>query len=69
MFATIDFWAGAIVIFICVIFYKWLFLKFCTDGTLKIDRHNPSKDVYTIEIDDLDKLSKKKRIILKVSQK
>lgn len=35
-------------------------------GTLKIDHANPEKDIYRIEIDDLDKLSKKDRIILKV---
>nr|DAD58024.1 MAG TPA: hypothetical protein [Caudoviricetes sp.] len=35
-------------------------------GTLKIDHSDPEKDVYRIDIDDLDKLSKKKRIVLKV---
>lgn len=36
------------------------------NGTLRIDHSDPEKDVYRIDIDDLDKLSKKKRIILKV---
>ena len=37
-----------------------------SSGILRIDHTNPEKDVYRIEINDLDKLSKKKRIILKV---
>ena len=35
-------------------------------GTLRIDQSNPEKDIYRIDIDDLDNLAKKKRIILKV---
>lgn len=35
-------------------------------GTLRIDHSNPEKDVYRFDIDDLDGLSKKKRIVLKV---
>ncbi len=35
-------------------------------GTLRIDHSNPEKDVYRFEIDDLDKLSTKKHIVLKV---
>ena len=31
-------------------------------GTLKIDNSNPEKDVYRIEIDDLDNLSSKKSL-------
>ena len=37
-----------------------------SSGTLKIDRTNPEKDVYRFEIDDLDSLHKKKRIVLKI---
>ena len=37
-----------------------------TCGTLKIDRSNPEKDVYRFDVDNLDSLSKKKRIVLKV---
>lgn len=36
------------------------------DGVLKIDTTNPERDSYLFEIADLDKLSKKRRIILKV---
>lgn len=35
-------------------------------GVLKIDRSNPEKDVYRFEVDDLDSLHKKKRIVLKI---
>ena len=35
-------------------------------GTLRIDHSNPEKDVYRIEMGDLDKLKKKKRLILKI---
>lgn len=37
-----------------------------SSGTLRIDHANPEKDIYRIEIDDLDNLSKKARVILKV---
>lgn len=37
-------------------------------GTLKIDRSNPEKDLYLFEIDDLDELSKKKRILLNIDR-
>lgn len=35
-------------------------------GTLRIDHTNPEKDVYRIEIDDLEAFSRKKRVILDV---
>lgn len=37
-----------------------------TEGTLKIDHSNPDKDSYLFEIDDLDSLSRKKHVILKI---
>lgn len=42
------------------------FIRYRTVGTLRIDHSDPVKDVYRIEIDDLDGLSKKKHVILKV---
>lgn len=42
------------------------FIRYRTVGTLRIDHSNPVKDVYRIEIDDLDGLIKKKHVILKV---
>lgn len=35
-------------------------------GTFRIDHSNPEKDVYRLEIDSLDKIDKKKRLILKI---
>lgn len=35
-------------------------------GTLRIDHTNPEKDVYRIEINNLEDLSRKKRVILDV---
>lgn len=36
------------------------------DGILRIDHSDPEKDVYRFDVNDLDSLSKKKRIVLKV---
>jgi hypothetical protein len=35
-------------------------------GTLRIDRTDPDRDIYRLELGDLDKLAKKKRVLLKV---
>ena len=35
-------------------------------GVLRIDHSNPEKDVYRFEIDDIDNLSKKKHVVLKI---
>ena len=40
-----------------------------TTGTLKIDQSNPEKDIYRLEIDNLDTVAKKKYIYLKVDSK
>lgn len=37
-------------------------------GTLRIDRSNPEKDVYKLELGDLDVLAKKRRIVLSVDK-
>ena len=37
-------------------------------GTLRIDRSNPEKDVYRFDVDDLNKLPKKKFILLAVDK-
>lgn len=43
--------------------------KIRTAGTLKVDHSNPEKDVYRLEIDDLEGLSKKHKIVLKVDNR
>ena len=35
-------------------------------GCLRIDHSNPEKDVYRFEVNDIDSLSKKRQIILKI---
>lgn len=37
-----------------------------TSGILRIDHSNPEKDLYRFDIDNLDELSRRKRIVLKV---
>lgn len=45
-----------------------LTIFFCRKPTviLRIDHKNPEKDIYRLEFDDLDKLDKKKRVVLKI---
>ena len=38
----------------------------CGTGILRIDHSNPNKDLYRFDVDDLDKLNKKKRIVLTI---
>lgn len=67
MTITLLFWIAFIGGFIAGLFVMFLFIsRINVAGTLKIDHHNPEKDVYRFVIDDFDVLMKKKRIILKV---
>lgn len=43
-----------------------LIFVYRSSGVLKIDHSNPEKDVYRFDVDNLDKLSKKRRIVLRV---
>lgn len=49
-----------------LIFCLYTLNPWTTRGKLKIDHSNPEKDLYRFEIDDLDKLTNKKRIIVKI---
>lgn len=51
--------AGVIITGIIRVFAK-------NDGVLRIDTSNPEKDVYRLELDNLDILPRKKRITLRV---
>lgn len=51
--------AGVIITGIIIVFAK-------NDGVLRIDTSNPEKDVYRLEIDNLDILPRKKIITLRV---
>lgn len=61
----LSFILGAI--FGLVVACTWIVVH--TMGKLKIDHSNPEKDLYRLELDDLDKLSKKKIIVLKLDHK
>ena len=54
---------GGIVIGLLIGNLLW---NVATDGTLRIDHSNPDKDTYRFEVNDLDNLGRKKRIVLKV---
>lgn len=58
-----------IIFLVCIavnIAVNLIFFNSKPSGTLRIDHSNPEKDVYRIDIYDLDELSNKKEIILKV---
>lgn len=63
MFHFFAFFGG---LFIGSLITNIVYLAKRASGTLRIDHANPEKDIYRIEIDDLDKLSKKTQVILKV---
>lgn len=50
----------------CIVTILIFLICYHTAGTLRIDHSNPEKDVYRFEIDNLDGLSKKKHVVLKV---
>lgn len=62
---TIIFWMtlGA---FICAITANIVDRMQSATGTLRIDHSNPQKDLYLFEIDEIEKLDKKKRVNLKI---
>ena len=49
-----------------IVLTSLLYITSATFGTLKIDHSDPGKDIYKLEVEDLDELSKKKRIMLKI---
>ena len=59
LMSTISFMLGMII---NEIHYRLIGLS----GKLKIDHSNPEKDIYRLEIEDLDSLNKKKHVTLKV---
>jgi hypothetical protein len=53
------------IIFGIGVMLLYIVLKTAT-GTLRIDHRNPEKDVYRFEINNLDKINSKKRVVLKI---
>lgn len=43
-------------------------IRTITTGVLKIDSSNPEKDIYRFEVYNLDALSKKKYVLMKVKR-
>lgn len=37
-----------------------------SSGTIRIDHSNPEKDVYRLEVDDLESMDKKRTIVFKI---
>lgn len=61
----VSFWWIIAVALLFVIADVLLFIRFFS-GTLRIDRTNPDKEIYRFDVKDLDKLSKKKYVLLSV---
>lgn len=53
--------AVGLLIFVLYILNPWTIT-----GKLLIDHSNPAKDLYRFDIGDIDKLAKKKKIIVKI---
>lgn len=53
--------AVGLLIFVLYILNPWT-----TTGKLLIDHSDPAKDLYRFDIGDIDKLAKKKKIIVKI---
>lgn len=61
-----EFWffmAGALVASVCYVIIQKLAVA---HGTLRIDHSDPEKDVYRLELGDLDKLNGKSYVELKI---
>lgn len=62
-----SFWVAALITAVACLVFNFIYLRLFTDGTLNIDVSDPEKDLYRLDINDLDSLSKKKRIIIKIN--
>lgn len=63
-----DLVISIIVGVVCATLVSFIFHHRTAVGTLMIDDTDPEKDRYEIHIDNLDILSKKKRVVLKVKK-
>lgn len=59
MFFTVGVFVGSII-------YAIIQSVSMAHGTLRIDHSDPEKDIYRLEIGDLDKLNKKRYVELKI---
>lgn len=63
---SFTFWQLVLAIVVSSVFTLLFSHLGLAHGTLRIDHSNPEKDIYRIELDDLDELKKKRRVILYV---
>lgn len=61
-----EFLGGVFTTLVIYLIIRWIRRKLCLDGVLRIDHSNPEKDIYRIDIKELDRLDKKKYVTLKV---
>lgn len=61
VYVAIGFVFGLVTAVICCSLGK-------NDGILRIDQSNPEKDIYRFEVDDLDTLPRKRKIVLRVEK-
>ena len=61
-----EFIWGMVIAFVVSVITSVIYHHRTAEGTLKIDRSNPEKDIYRLYIDDLDTIAKKKRIVLDI---
>ena len=59
-------WVIGVVVGIIITSVFWIVRS--GHGVLNIDRTDPNKDVYRLDINDLDGMAKKKHILLKVNK-
>ena len=61
-----SFWSAALITAVACLVFNFIYLRLFTDGTLRIDKSDPKKDRYRLDIDNLDGLSKRKRIVIRI---
>lgn len=64
-----NIWLTIMAIFSLAAGLTCLFLRLRNDGVLRIDQSNPEKDLYRFDINDLESLSKKKYIVIRIDNK
>lgn len=63
-FATFIAWVGGL--FVGSLVTRWLQSAKSATGVLRIDRNNPEKESYKLEVDNLDELAVKTQLVLKI---
>ena len=61
-----SYFVGVVIGIVLSFIVHKIYGKRSTDGVLKIDTSNPEKDIYRLDIDDLDILPRKKYLVLTI---